>query len=380
VRQIYLDYSAATPLSPVARKAMEPYLQQQFYNPSAPYLAAKAVAHAVNEARGGVAQALGVRPVEIIFAAGGTEANNLAIHGILSAFPKANIVTSSIEHDAVLAPAAQYKLRKASVDKQGIIELESLKRAIDKNTVLVSVMYANNEVGTIQPLAKIAALLQSIRTERKATGNSLPLYFHTDACQAGAYLDLNVSRLGVDLMTINAGKLYGPKQTGALCVKSGVELHPQILGGGQERGLRSGTENVANIIGFQAALHEARSQRIVESKRLLELRNSFIKELQKAIPGTVVNGSLKHRLPNNVHVTIPGIDNERVMMQLDEAGIQCAVGSACSASNDEPSHVLMAMGISEVVAQSSLRFSMGCSTTEKDVRYTVKKLVKATKT
>lgn len=368
---IYLDYAAATPLDDRVLAAMQPYFQKQFYNPSATYLAARAVSSDVQAARGVVAGCLGARPSEVYFTAGGTEANNLAIHGALADYPNGNVVVSAIEHDSVLAPAALYERRIVPVDAQGIVDLVALRDLIDDNTVLVSVMYANNEIGTIQPLRAVADIVSA---KRKSRASQTPLYFHSDACQAAQYLDLQVHRLGLDMLTINSGKLYGPKQVGALFVRTGVSIKPQVLGGGQEVGLRSGTENVAGIMGFSTALSLAQSMRHEEDRRLRELQQHFIDGLQQHIPHATINGSQTKRLPNNVHITIPGVDNERLMMQLDEAGIMCAVGSACSASNDEPSHVLMAIGLSVSEAQASLRFTMGRSTTLPDVKRTVEVL------
>ena len=319
---------------------------------------------ALEAARSKVAHWLGAKSSEIIFAAGGTEANNLAIHGIMRRFPKGNIVVSAIEHESVLAPAGQYNCREAGAHPDGRINVDDLKVKIDSQTVLVSVMYANNEIGTIQPIREISRLIADIRHQRQAEGNKLPLYFHTDACQAANYLDLHVARLGVDLMTLNGGKIYGPKQSGCLYVKAGVVAEPLIDGGGQERGLRSGTENVAGAVGFAEALDLAQEMRREEAVRLQTLQRQFIEELEKNIPDVVINGSLKYRLSNNIHVTIPGQDNERLLIQLDEAGIQAAAGSACSASNEESSHVLHALGLDDAAARASLRFTMGRSTTK----------------
>ena len=379
MKQIYLDYAAATPLAPAVKEAMLPYLDEAFYNPSAQYLAAQNVAHEVEKARASIAHWLGCRPIELTFTAGGTEANNLAIHGLMRCYPEGNMVFSAIEHEAVIEPAKRYPHTAVAVTDHGLIDLDALAGAINNKTVLVSVMYANNEIGTVQPLKKVAQLVRTERARRQKSGNNLPIYLHTDACQAGAYLDLHVNRLGVDMMTINAGKIYGPKQCGALYVRSGIELEPQISGGGQERGRRSGTESVANIIGFATALELVQNNRHHETERLQDLQAHFIKSLQEHMPDVTVNGSLKHRLPNNIHITVPGTDNERLMMQLDEQGVQCAVGSACSASNDEPSHVLQALGLSEEAAQSSLRFTMGLGTTKADVDYTVRALMRSTK-
>lgn len=363
---IYLDYAAATPVDDAVLAAMQPFWQDEFYNPSASYLTAKGVSQKLEAARQQVAGCLGARSSEIIFTAGGTEADNLAIHGVMRQFPEANVVVSAVEHKAILVAAGQYNHQVAPVNARGLVEVSQLMKLIDDQTVLVSVMYANNEVGATQPVAEIARAIDAVCAERHTSGNKLPLYLHTDASQAGNYLDLHVSRLGVDLMTINGGKIYGPKQTGALFVKAGVELAPLVQGGGQERGLRSGTENVPGFVGLATALVKAQKKRKSEVERLQKLQTMLEKGIMTVFPEVVIN-SRGSRLPNFVHVTVPGKDNERMMMQLDEQGIMCAVGSACQASSDDPSHVLMAMGISEADAQSSLRFSMGRSTTEQDI-------------
>jgi cysteine desulfurase len=369
-----LDYAAATPISQAVMKAMQPYFAADFYNPSATYDAGRKAKRQLEAVRSEVAQMLGARPSEIIFTAGGTEANNLAVHGIMRQYPEANVMVSSVEHESVLAPAHRYDYKIAEVNPDGRIDLERLERAIDDKTVLVSLMYANNEIGTIQPVREVSQLVQTIRKQRQKAGNTLPLYLHTDACQAGNYLDLHVSRLSVDLMTINGGKLYGPKQSGALYVKAGISLQPLIDGGGQERGLRSGTESLAAAVGLSAALVEAQQQKNEESIRLKQLQTQFFDLLAERMPEAFINGSRKHRLPNNVHVTLPGQDNERLLIQLDEAGIQAAAGSACSASNEEPSHVLAALGLSEAEAQASLRFTMGRDTTPAMIERTVESL------
>jgi cysteine desulfurase len=366
---LYFDHAAATPLDPGVFEAMQPYFSEQFYNPSATYLAGQQVRKNLDAARAQVASVLGVRASEIIFTAGGTEANNLAIHGIMERYPEGNIVVSGVEHESVLAPAHVYDCREVAVTSDGRIDLDDLKAKIDDKTVLVSIMYANNEVGTVQPIREIGQLLATLRK-----GRELPLYFHTDACQAANYLDLHVSRLGVDLLTLNGGKIYGPKQSGALYVRGGLVLEPLIRGGGQERGLRSGTESPAAAAGFAAALEQAQAMRHEETKRLEALQKRWYAGLTEHLPQAQVNGSIKSRLANNIHITLPGQDNERLLIQLDEAGILAAAGSACSASNEEPSHVLRAMGLSDQDAQASLRFTMGRTTSEDDVDYVIKTL------
>lgn len=374
----YLDYAAATPLSDAVLAAMQPYWQTNFYNPSATYLAARDVKNALREARHAVAQNIGARTTEIVFTAGGTEANNLAIAGVMNAHTDATMVTTGVEHESVLETAKNYDGKLAPVRPDGIVDVAELMKLVDDRTVLISVMYANNEVGSIQPIREITAAVREVREARRATGNKLPLLVHTDAAQAANYLDLHVARLGVDLMTLNGGKIYGPKQSGVLYIRSGTALTPLVRGGGQEYGLRSGTENVAAAIGFAAALDEATNMRHEESKRLQALQKRFLREVKKRLPTAVVNGSLGRRLPNNLHITLPGTDNERVLIQLEEAGILAAAGSACSASDEAASHVLLAMGISEADARSSLRFTMGRATTEAQLETLVKTLEKIT--
>lgn len=373
---IYLDYAAATPMDESVFSAMQPYFSEKFYNPSATYLAAQSVKKDLEAARARVAYWFGARPSEVIFTAGSTEANNLVINGVLQQYPDGNIVVSAIEHESILAPAHQYDCHEALVTPKGIVDLDALTKTIDDQTVLVSIMYANNEVGTVQPLNQIGQHIEEIRKDRRARGVAMPIYLHTDAAQAAAYLDLHAARLRVDFMTLNGGKIYGPKQSGALFVSSKVSLRPQVLGGGQERGLRSGTENVAGSIGLSVALDLVQQRRHEEGKRLQVLQKLFIDLLQKQLPEAVVNGSKDRRLPNNIHITIPGKDNERILMGLDEAGIICAAGSACSASNEEPSHVLRAMGLTDQAAQASLRFTLGHQTTEQMVQQAVTALVK----
>lgn len=368
-------------MDPQVLAAMQPYFAENFYNPSAMYLAAKTVKAEIEKARETVAHWLGTRPSNIIFTAGGTEANNLALFGIAKKYPGSHMVSTALEHESILKPLEQLKQRGwkytlVPPKSDGVIDPATIAKAITEKTVLVSVMYANNEIGTVQPLKDITAAIAEIRKQRRKTGNLLPVYVHTDACQAAAYLDLHVARLGVDLMTINGGKMYGPKQSGVLYANSRTNLEPIVFGGGQERGFRSGTENVAGIIGLATALNLVQERSQNERTRLTELQDVFIKELADKIPSSSINGSLHLRLPNNIHITIPGTDNERVVFALDGAGIQCAAGSACTASSEEASHVLKALGLNDEKARASLRFSMGRATTEKDIRHTVSTLAK----
>lgn len=376
MRTIYLDNAAATPMDESVVAAMQPYWSQNFYNPSATYLKAKAVAKTIEDARGSVAINIGARPAEIVFTAGGSEANNLAISGLMQRHPGKNVIVSAVEHDSVLKTAQQYNMKQLPVKTDGRVNLEMLPILINDDTVLISIMYVNNELGTVMPLRKISKVIEDVKTDRRDRNVDTPLYFHTDACQAPLYLDVHAERLGIDMMTLNGSKIYGPKQTGMLYVKTGTEIEPIVRGGGQEWGKRSGTENVSGVIGFCTAFQNARNNTNKDSVSVAALQQLFIKELASFIPNATVNGTTKYRSPNNIHVTFPGFDNERLMMELDEAGILCAVGSACSASSDEPSHVLKAIGMSDQEAQSSLRFTLGKHTTASDIEYAIKTLRK----
>lgn len=369
---IYLDYAAATPLANEVFDSMQPYWQDQFYNPSAASLPAKAVKSQLEMARNKIASIVGARSSEITFTAGGTEANNLALFGVTTHLKPGHIITSAIEHESVLAPLQQlarkgWDITRLQPDSKGLITAEQVKKAIKSNTVLVSIMYANNEVGSVLPIKQIAAVIELKRRERAKDTNKIPIYFHTDAAQAANYLAVNVNRLGLDLMTLNGGKIYGPKQSGALFVRTGVPLTPLLFGGGQEAGKRSGTENVPACIGFATALELAAKLRHSETARLSELQKYCFHQIETTILGAVINGSKKHRLPNNIHLSVPGADNERLLYGLEEKSIICATGSACSVSNEEASHVLLAIGMSEAAARSSLRLSFGRATTKEHI-------------
>lgn len=373
MNSIYLDYAAASPVDKRVIKAMEPYFSDVFYNPSALYEGARNAKNALDVARAKTAQLIGAKPSEIIFTAGGTESANTAIHGVMQVHEGANLVISSIEHEAVLKPAENYQHTKISVDVRGRINIIELEDKIVKDTVLVSVMLANNEIGTVQPIKEISDIIQKLRQSRKKEKNKMPLYLHVDACQAPLYIDVNVARLGVDLMTLNGGKIYGPKQSGILYVKAGVILKPIISGGGQEWGYRSGTENVAFAVGFAKSLELADNGRSARAKAMVKLRDYFMKELESNF-NAEITGHRVHRLAQNVHAVFPDIDNERVLFALDDAGVAAAAGSACSAGSDVASHVLLAIGKSEQEARQSLRFSFGKFTTLDDLNSVIEKL------
>lgn len=376
---VYLDYAAATPLDKRVLKVMEPFFSEVFYNPSALYTGALEAKSALDSARQKTASLIGAKPSEVVFTAGGTESTNLAINGVMSRHKGSNIIISAIEHEAVLRPAEKYDNKKLPVDSKGRVKLDELKSLCDENTVLVSVMLANNEIGTVQPIKEISRIINKLRQSRKKTGNKKPLYLHIDACQAPLYLDINVSRLGVDMMTLNGGKIYGPKQSGILYLRTGTLLTPEIVGGGQEFGLRSGTENVASCVGFAKALELALSGQMARTKSISTIRDYFIDKLEKNF-SVEITGDKKHRLANNVHAIFDSADNERVLFALDNEGIRVATGSACSASKEEVSHVLMSIGKTKKEAQSSLRFSLGRDSSIEQIDFVIEKLKVALKT
>jgi cysteine desulfurase len=370
MKKVYLDYAAATPIDERVLQAMLPYFSQKFYNPSATYLSARAIRQELAEFRATVAKILGAKPAEIVFTSGATEANNLAIRGIAAKFPEAKILASSLEHSSVLEPAAAVGARLIPALPSGLINFDKLQGLIDDNTVLVSVMMVNNELGSLQPLREIARIINEHKTRRLSSGNELPLYFHTDAAQATNYFDLQTSRLGVDLMSINGGKMYGPKGSGFLFVKAGTRLDPQILGGSQEFGVRSGTESMHQIAGLAVALAQAQERADEQAVQVGKLRQELETGILDMLPTAVINGG-KHRAPHISSVTFAGVDNETLMMQLDERGIECALGSACSASSEEPSAVLKAISLSDDLARSTIRFSLGRLTSRADIDQTL---------
>ncbi len=373
-KPIYLDNAATTPVDPLVIKAMAPFWREKFGNPSSLYKQGIEAKRAVEGNRKTIADLLGARPSEIIFPAGGTESINLAILGVKGK----HIVTTKIEHHAVLksceALAEQGNtVSYVVVDREGFVNLEELKKSIKPQTVLVSVMYANNEVGTIEPIAEIGKILRKINVGRAAK-KLPPILFHTDACQAAGALDLNVNRLGLDLMTLNGSKIYGPKQTGLLYVRAGIQLRPLIYGGGQEQGLRSGTENVPGIVGLATALDLAERGKAKENLRLTKLRDYFIQKLLK-LPGVSLNGPQRQgRLANNINICLEGVEGEALMLYLDGYNIAVSTGSACATSLTDPSHVIMALGKSAVEAQSSIRMTLGKFTTKQELDYVLKVL------
>ncbi len=388
MREVYLDHAATTPLDPRVKQAMEPYWDLVYGNPSTLYRQGRLAKDAVEGARASVAKVLNCKPDEIIFTAGSTEADNIAIFGATHLFKHQgkHVITTAFEHHAGLRSfealerdprtspdgtvrGEGWAVTYLGVGEDGIVDPAAVRQALRPDTLLVSVMYANNEIGTIQPIAEIGKLVKDVRRERQAAGNQLPIYFHCDASQAAGYLDLDVQKLGVDLMSLNGGKVYGPKGTGCLYVRSGVRLKPMFQGGGQEKNLRSGTENVPGIVGFAKALEIAEAERSAESARLAELRDYLIQRLTVEIPKTVLNGHPSQRLPNNVNVSILDIEGEAVILYLDAKGVAISTGSACTSTTLDPSHVILALGKPYEYAHSSLRFTLGRFTTREDLDY-----------
>lgn len=361
--RIYLDYAATTPVHPEVLKAMLPYFGDVFGNPSAIYSCGQEVRGAVEEARGKVAGLINARSEEIIFTSGGTEADNLALIGIAYANEaKGNhIITAVVEHHAILETCRflekrGFKVSYLPVDEQGLVSPDELKRAITPKTVLISVALANNEIGTIQPLAELAAIAREAG-----------VYLHTDAVQAVGRIPVDVSKLKVDLMSISAHKLYGPKGVGALYIRKGTKIAPIMHGGGQERGRRSGTENTTAIIGFGRAAEIAGRDMAAEARRLKQLRDRLIKGILEGIDSSRLNGHPQKRLPNNVNISFDFVEGESIVLNLDLKGICASTGSACSSSSLEPSHVLLALGIPPQQAYGSLRFTLGRWTTDEEV-------------
>lgn len=359
---IYLDHAAATPMDEKVLAAMQPYFSDAFYNPSAPYAPAVAVRREYEAAKAAIAQVIGTRGDEIVITAGATESINLAFGSVAG-----HVVTANIEHHAVLEAAKRVDHTLVEADERGVVSAEKIKQAIRPDTQLVSIALANNELGTIQPLREIAQVVKAEREARLERGDRTPIYLHSDASQGVGQLDVNVARLGVDMLTLNAAKVYGPKQVGLLWAASHVVVAPTIVGGGQERGLRSGTENVAGTIGFAKALELAFEHRAYETDRLMNLRDGLQRALTEAFPEAVVSGHQKHRLAGHLHISFPNLDAERVLFALEARGVLVATGSACAANKGTRSHVLTAIGLAPEVADGSLRMTLGHLSNEENM-------------
>jgi cysteine desulfurase len=363
----YLDHAASTPVRPEAVDAMTPYLTACFGNPSGAHAAARLAKTALEEAREAVAAALGAEPGEVVFTGGGTEADNLAVEGAARAARAAGVgdgvVTTAFEHKGVLAACDRlehegFRVTRSAVDRRGVVDLDALAAALDERTVVVSVMLVNNEVGTIQPLDEVARIV------REQAPNAV---LHTDAVQAVPWIDVADAARAVDLVAISGHKFGGPKGVGALVVREGVRLQPLLEGGGQERGLRAGTVNVAGVVALATALRVTVERRDADVARVGALRDRLAAGLRSAIDDCSFNGATDRKVAGSCHVRFPGIEAETLLVALDRAGVCAAAGSSCSSGAAEPSHVLAAMGLTREEALSSIRLSLGFASTEADV-------------
>ena len=374
---IYMDHAGTTPLDPRVLEAMMPYFTEQFGNPASIHTFGQEAKRALDEAREKVAGILGCRLSEVVFTSGGTESDNVAIQGAASALQGTgnHIITSTTEHHAVLHTCQYlenmgFEVTYLPVDSYGMLDPDDVARSITERTIVVSIMYANNEIGTIEPIAEIASLVKQRARDMERT-----IVVHTDAVQAAGFLDLNLRTLGVDMLSLSSHKFYGPKGAGVLSIRRGTPFLPQQLGGGQERERRSGTENIPGIVGMALALEMADSQREHVSRQCRELRDTIIQGVQERIPRAHLNGHPTQRLPNNVNFSFEHIEGEPILLGLDMAGIAASSGSACSSGSLEPSHVLLALGQSADLARGSLRLTLGKDNTEEEVNYLFSALV-----
>lgn len=367
---IYLDNAASTQIHEDVLASMLPYLKEQYGNASSIHRYGRLSRKAIEKSRKQIASLINADPSEILITSGGTESNNTVLRGILRKNISSNIVTSSIEHDAILEPCKKLsqnglEIKYLPVDKFGMINLSDLKNCISDNTCLVSIMFGNNEVGTVQKISEISQICHE---------KNIP--FHTDAVQAIGKIPIDVKELGIDLLSISSHKLHGPKGIGALYIKNGILIDPMILGGGQEHGLRSGTENVANIVGFGKACEIAKNNLTANMAYVTKLRDLLIEKVLNEIPEVTLNGDPESRLPNNAHFTFLGVNGEDLIIKLDEHGIAASTGSACSVNTQRASHVLQAMGFSHEQITGSLRLTLGIFNNEKEIIQTVDSLKK----
>ena len=362
---IYLDNAASTQIHEDVLNSMLPYLKEQYGNPSSIHRYGRLAHKAIEKARKQIASLINAEPSEILFTSGGTESNNTALMGISMKTPSSQIITSSIEHDAILEPCKKlsqngFDVVYLPVDKLGMVSPLELENQISEDTCIVSIMFGNNEVGTIQPISEITKICHK---------NKIP--FHTDAVQAVGKTPIDVKELDIDLLSISSHKLYGPKGIGALYIKNGIDIEPVILGGGQENGLRSGTENVANIVGFGKACEIAENNLQENISHMKNLRDSLVENVLHKIPEVTLNGHPTSRLPNNAHFTFLGVNGEDLIIKLDEYGIAASTGSACSVNTQKVSHVLQAMGFSHEQITGSLRLTVGIFNDQKEIDQTV---------
>ncbi len=367
-----MDHAGTTPTHPDVVQEMIPYFTEKFGNASTLYSIGREAREALETSRERISNLIKAKREEIYFTSGGTESDNWAIKGL--AFSSKNkgkhIITSSIEHHAVLDPCEYLKksgfdVTFLEVDKYGLVDPKKLEDAIRKDTILVSIMHANNEIGTIEPIEELARIT-------KDNG----VYFHTDAVQTVGKIEVNIEKLDVDMLSLSSHKIYGPKGVGALYIRKGTKIDPQMHGGGQERGMRSGTENIAGIVGLGKACEIAQKNLKNEEKRLTNLRDNLISSIFDRIDKVILNGHPKQRLPHNLNVSIEYIEGESLILRLDEEGISASTGSACSSRSLEPSHVLLAIGLTPVQAHGSLRLTLGMDNKKEDVDYVLDRLPK----
>ena len=368
-----MDNAASTQIHEDVLNSMLPYLKEQYGNPSSLHRYGRLTHKAIEKARKQIASLINAEPSEIFFTSGGTESNNTALRGISMKNPSSQIITSSIEHDAILEPCKKLTQNGFDVDylpvnQFGMVECSDLENQISEKTSLVSIMFGNNEVGTIQPISEIAKIC-----------NEHKVPFHTDAIQAVGKIPIDVKELDLDLLSISSHKLYGPKGIGALYIKNGIDIDPVILGGGQEHGLRSGTENVASIVGFGKACEIAKNNLNENISQMKKLRDTLVEKILNEIPKVILNGHPQSRLPNNAHFTFLGVNGEDLIIKLDEYGIAASTGSACSVNTQKASHVLQAMGFSHEQITGSLRLTTGIFNDQKEIEQTVDVLKKVVK-
>lgn len=375
-KSIYFDYAATTYTDRRVLQAMKPYFGHIFGNAGSLHQFGRKAKLALGKARQQVADLIGAETDEIIFTSSGTESDNLAILGVARAYEQKgqHLITSNIEHKAVLNPMKKlsqegFEIDFLQVDHEGLLTVDQIRQTINDKTTLISIIYASNEIGVIQPIAEIGKMIEEIRAKRKENAIDVPLIFHIDACQAAGYLSLDVDSLGVDLLTLNGSKIYGPKGVGVLYVRKGIVLEPIMSGGDQEGGMHPGTENVPGAVGLGVALDIAQKIRQEESNREKSLRDYFIERLIDEIPNVSLNGHAIKRLPNNINISVLGIEGEAMLLWLDKYGIAASTGSACDSRHLEPSHVILALGKSHEYAHGSLRLTLGRKTTKKEIGY-----------
>ena len=375
-RMVYMDHAATTPVRPEVMEAMLPYFTHRFGNASSLYTLAQESRKAVDEARESVARVLGCRTSEVVFTSGGSESDNTALKGAASALKQTgnHIITTSIEHHAVLHTCQYledtgFRVTYLPVDRDGLVDTEDVLKAVTDETTLVSVMLANNEIGTIQPVADMA---RGVKEIAKKLGRTIVV--HTDAVQAAGFMDIDVNALGVDMLSLSSHKFYGPKGVGVLYVRRSTPFTPQQFGGAQERQRRAGTENVPGIVGTAVALRLASEERESSSEHCLRLRDSLVQGIQERIERVHLNGHATLRLPNNVNFSFDGVEGEPILLGLDFAGTAASSGSACTSGALEPSHVLLALGLPADLAQASLRLTLGKDNTQEDVEHVLRVL------